>query len=323
MPHSATKAPVSREAIESIVDDAFGQGSVIADIVELAEGYFNIIYAITLDDGRSVVLKVAPPPEIPVMTYERNIMAAEVAALDTVATHTSVPTPQVLWSDRSHKHLPRDLFVMERCDGTTLDKLRPTLSPEQQDHLDTGVAGFLGQMNAMSGTHFGLQAPDAQRFNTWRDAFTALVDDVLRDADRAQVALPVSARAVAALIETSSDALDAVEQPSFVHWDLWDGNVVVDPRALEITGVLDFERSLWGDPVMEVQFATKLGDQAFLRAYGEEIATHESARRRRHLYDLYLGLVMIVESTYRRYRNDDIAMIGAVAVDHATRALGR
>ena len=49
-------------------------------------------------------------------------------------------------------------------------------------------------------------------------------------------------------------ALDEVQSPRLVHWDLWDGNVFVDPATAQITGISDFERSLWGDPLMEVNF---------------------------------------------------------------------
>ena len=40
---------------------------------------------------------------------------------------------------------------------------------------------------------------------------------------------------------------------------------VVDPGSLQVTGLIDFERALWGDPVMELQFraaAAVLGQRA-------------------------------------------------------------
>ena len=50
-----------------------------------------------LSDGQMVVLKVAPPPEIPVLRYEADIMGAEVEALSAGAWvhggRTRAPTP--------------------------------------------------------------------------------------------------------------------------------------------------------------------------------------------------------------------------------------
>ena len=48
---------------------------------ELTEGYYNVAYALTLSDGREVILKVAPRPDVRIMSYERNIMRSEVDAM--------------------------------------------------------------------------------------------------------------------------------------------------------------------------------------------------------------------------------------------------
>ena len=98
--------------------------------------------------------------------------------------------------------------------------------------------------------------------------------------------------------------------PSFVHWDLWDPNVFVDPDTLEVVGIIDFERALWGDPLMEAQFLAKIGDAAFLDAYGIPMFPTPGAVSRRLLYDLYLFVIMVVEVAYRRYPTDDIERFG-------------
>jgi aminoglycoside phosphotransferase (APT) family kinase protein len=98
--------------------------------------------------------------------------------------------------------------------------------------------------------------------------------------------------------------------PCFVHWDLWDPNVFVDPDSLDVVGVIDFERALWGDPLMEGQFLSKIGDAAFLDAYGIPMLSTPGAVSRRLLYDLYLFVIMVVEVAYRHYPTDDIELFG-------------
>lgn len=68
MPVSITKSAVSEETIRKMVWNAFGKRA--EKILELADGCFNAAYQIDFD-GRSVVLKVAPPKEVEVVTYEK------------------------------------------------------------------------------------------------------------------------------------------------------------------------------------------------------------------------------------------------------------
>ena len=122
------------------------------------------------------------------------------------------------------------------------------------------------------------------------------------------VELPLPYDALLDLLRRSYPALDEVQSPRLVHWDLWDGNVFVDPATAQITGIIDFERSLWGDPLMEVNFgafAPLEPDSPLLQGYGRPMLTTPEARVRRTLYNIYLFLIMIIECTYRRYPTQD------------------
>jgi len=307
---SISKTPVGRDVAAAIVTDAFGDGAALADMTELTEGWFNAAYVLTLHDGRRCVLKVAPPPEVRVLTYEHDIMATEVAALRLLGERTSIPVPRVLWSDTTCRRVPSELFVMEHLSGTLLSELRSTLDPGQQQRVDGQLACFLREMHAITNPTFGLQAPTAPTFDHWRDAFVQMFDDVLADGAAAQVELPLGCAGLRSLVHDHADALDEVTVPCFVHWDLWDTNVFVDPHTLAVVGVIDFERALWGDPLMEGQFISRFDDAAFLLAYGAPVTAAPDARRRRWLYDMYLFMVMIVEASYRRYPTDDIEQLG-------------
>jgi aminoglycoside phosphotransferase (APT) family kinase protein len=306
---SISKTHVDVDVAATIVQDAFGHVELV-DFTELTEGWFNAAYVMTLSDGRRCVVKVAPPPEVAVLTYERDIMATEVAALALVGERTTVPVPRVLWSDTSCRRLPSPLFVMEFCEGTLLSALRPTLDVAQQQIVDGQLANFLRLMNGITNPTFGLQAPLAPKFTRWSDAFSRLMDDALADGRAASVDLPVAGEAIGAVVRDHFDALDEVTVPCFVHWDLWDPNVFVDPGTLEVVGIIDLERALWGDPLMEGQFFSKVGDAAFLEAYGLPMLATPGSVSRRLLYDLYLFVIMVVEVAYRRYPTDDIERFG-------------
>ena len=98
--------------------------------------------------------------------------------------------------------------------------------------------------------------------------------------------------------------LDTVTVPQLVHWDLWDGNIFVDPNTGRINGIVDFERALWGDPLMECQFEFRGPQSAYAEGYGRPMFLTEEDTIRRILYNVYLYAIMVIECTFRQYDND-------------------
>jgi aminoglycoside phosphotransferase (APT) family kinase protein len=261
---------------------------------------------LTLGDARRVVLKVAPLPDVEVLTYEHDILRAEVEALRLVRTHTDAPVPEVLWFDDGGRRVASPLFLMPFVPGTSLDKLRAVLDADRQAHVDAELGRHLRAINDIRGSHFGLLAPTATRHVTWRDAFTELWTAVLADGERKAVALPVGYDELRAAFTDGLPACDDVEEPRLVYWDLWDGNVLVDPETGALLAMLDLERALWGDPLMEGQFTPHELRPALLAAYGPTELETPSGRTRRAMYTLYLHLVMSIEGAYRQYPDDVI-----------------
>jgi hypothetical protein len=98
-----------------MVERAYGPGQVPAAadecwVSELGHGWFSVAYRIRLRDGSDVVLKIAPPAAVEVLTYERGAMATELAALRLIREHTSVPVPAVDFADQSHELCDADYF---------------------------------------------------------------------------------------------------------------------------------------------------------------------------------------------------------------------
>jgi aminoglycoside phosphotransferase (APT) family kinase protein len=303
---SISKTRVERSVAEHIVADAFGSAVRLTRFDEFTDGWFNAVHDIELDDGRRCVLKVAPPPDVAVLTYERDILRAEVEAIALVRERTTLPAPAVLWFDASHRRVPSDLFVMEHLPGTSLASLRSTLDADQQAAVEAQLAGMLRELHAIEGTWFGYAAPGSVHVPTWSAGFVAMLDGVLDDGEHRDVNLPAPYDELRTMARRRSDALDEVRVPRLVHWDLWDANVFVHPDSLQVTGVIDFERVLWGDPLMEAQFRAKATDPAFIEAYGSPVITTDGSRERRLLYDTYLYLIMVIESEYRQYPTDDL-----------------
>ena len=93
-----------------------------------------------------------------------------------------------------------------------------------------------------------------------------------------------------------------VKRPSLVHWDMWEGNIFVDNG--EMSGIIDWERAMWGDPFMDDRFRRHNRPAAFLEGFGQTVFSPDELRRIAW-YDLFLYLTMITESFYREYQNTD------------------
>jgi aminoglycoside phosphotransferase (APT) family kinase protein len=312
---SISKTPVDREAAEAVVDAAFGGGVSLVDFTECTEGWFNAVHRLGLSDGTACVLKVAPPPDVRVMTYEHDLITTEVDALRLVRERTDAPVPAVLAWDDSRTLLPSPWFLMEECPGVLLGTLRPTLTLEEQGAIDAQVIRHLADLHAITAPTFGRPDPTALRDVTWSGAFIRLIDDLVADAVAADVELPVAGTEIAALVRANAAELDEVTTPSFVPWDLWDLNVFVDPSTRTVVGLIDFERVLWADPLMEVQFLGKRADDDVVVAYGRPLFAAPGAATRRRLYDLYLYLVMVVECAYRSYPTDETEQFARPMLD--------
>lgn len=303
--HSISKTAVSMSMVEEIIADAFGSQAEIHAFQELTDGYFNAAYLIELAGGLRCVLKVAPPDSVRVLRYEQHILHAEVAVLRLVKRHTSVPVPDIYWYDSSRRILGSPFFIMEFVPGEPFHKLRATLDDAARAAIEHEIGGYLRQMNDIAGHAFGYIAPGAVQHHSWRDAFIHMLDNVLADGQDMRVVLPTPYDRLREQVAQCAAALDDVTTPRLIHWDLWDGNVFVDPVAGRISGIIDFERALWGDPLMEFSFRALEEPSAFSAGYGRTMLDTASARRRRILYNIYLYLIMIIECTYRQFETQD------------------
>ncbi len=301
---SYTKNRQSEEVLRTLISRAFGPDQVPTEdefAEEITEGWFNVAYRIRLRDGQEVVLKIAPPADVPVLTREQGMMRAELEAMRLVSEQTNVPVPRILHADLSHEVVDADLFFMEFVDADNFGFSADAglLEPEVVAAGMRELGALNREINSVTGDHFGsLIGPG---YLTWREAFTAMVQDILDDGKRAGVDLGWSDDEVLDVLAQHDETLDEVTVPRLVEVDLWAKNSMIQDG--HIVAILDHERSLWGDPLMEAGLTGLdipfFGDPTdFMVGFGIDDLTG-SERTRRRLYSLCLALVMIVETKYR------------------------
>jgi len=156
---SITKNRQPEKTLRAMAERAYGPGQVPAAsadwVSELGDGWFNVAYRLRLRDGTRVVLKVAPPPGVEVLTYERGAMATELAALRLIREHTAVPVPAVHFADRSRELCDADYFFMDYVDADNLGITGPALPAAERDAYHEAVGAANRELNLIRGPAFG------------------------------------------------------------------------------------------------------------------------------------------------------------------------
>jgi aminoglycoside phosphotransferase (APT) family kinase protein len=275
----------------------------------LAGGTYNAVYLADLADGTRLVVKLPPAPDTPTLRYEQGILGTEALYYRLAARCRDVTVPALVAVDATGAD--GGYLVMTYCPGRPWPDLAPPPDGAERDELRAEVGRQVARLHTVTGTGFGYPSGAVGPLReTWRAAFLDMVDAVLADAGRFAVTLPRPAAGIRDWFRARAAVLDEVITPVLVHFDLWDGNILVEPGpdGPRIGALIDAERAFWGDPLAEfvslALFADIERDSALLRGYragGGTVTFDAAARQRLSLYQVYLYLIMWVEAVPRRY----------------------
>ncbi|WP_234313925.1 phosphotransferase family protein [Streptomyces sp. NBRC 109706] len=305
---SITKNRQPPATLRAMIERAYGAAQVPGGddfAEEITHGWFNVAYRIRLRDGQQAVLKIAPPADVTVLTREQDMMRTELAAMELVADRTRVPIPRIDHADLSRELVDADYFFMEYVDADNfgIAAAEGRLPNEVVVAAGRQLGALNRELNAIVGPHFGpLRGPGSA---SWRVAFSRMIEDTLTDGARVQVDIGWSHDEIRAVLAEHAGALDEVTEPRFVELDLWTKNSMI--KDGRIVAILDHERAVYGDPLMEAGFTgidlPVFGDPTdFMTGYGiGELSASERVRRR--LYSLYLAVIMVVETKYRGHQD--------------------
>ncbi len=305
---SKSKKLLTTNEITQIIEDSFGKEK-IGKIEELTDGWFNTAYSIELiDQKREVVLKVSPPPEIKILTYEKEIMRTEVEVCNLLKKRTNVPVPEILSYNFKKDIINREYMIMNKFNGVPWNKIKSKLTQQQNDLLKYKMGIHAANINSIKGDHFGYFTDSHKSYITkWKDTFLNMVKNVLTDGIELNTKLPRAREDIMNIIEEKAESLVQIRIPQLVHWDLWEGNIFIikNDGDYTIEGITDCERALWGDPLIEYEFMNTPNNISFLSGYeetsGKKFKYTTDLQHRRCMYNIYLFLIMVTEARSRGY----------------------
>lgn len=295
-----TKNRQTEENIRRMAAAAFPERQ-LQTVTELTEGMCNAAYRIGFTDGGESILKIAAAHSEGLMTNEVNLMDAEVKAMRIVEDSNLVKVARVQYYDTSKALCSGNYFFMEALPGQSCFAIRDKLTEEELGviHYETGL--IARRLTGLKGNRFGLLADEAHQYTGLYDFVHYLIANVLADAEKKDIVLGVSADEILTRLAADRAAFDAVTQPALVHWDMWDGNIFV--KDGHISGIIDWERALWGEAFMDDRFRRHTRNAEFLKGYGQETFTSREMKRI-NWYDIFLYLTMMTEGAYRGYEDD-------------------
>ncbi|WP_062308321.1 phosphotransferase family protein [Demequina subtropica] len=304
-----TQRALERSELEAVLAPL---GNVV-DHWLLSGGTFSAVQGVELAGGETMVVKTSVPDTGRLLAYEHDMLRCERDNLALVA-ELDVPAPRVLLDDFSRTHADVDVLVMTMMPGMPWDDAAPVMTPEANERASEQVGAILAELGRARGPRFGMPA---ERFrlggDTWPGFMHRLIEATADDAEAWGV--DVEARRLRAGLDAASTALAEVTAPSLVHADLWHGNVLVDPSTGQVTGVVDFERSLFGDPLWGLAGGETHSSGPFepakVRGYesaiGAPLTMDRAAELRVALYRLWSMAVQLVEIEPRGFSGDWLA----------------
>lgn len=304
---NSTMNEFSVEILAQLIERGGGSVDGETSFRRVPTGKFNTTYEVTTDNG-PCILRIAPPDDAGFIFYERRMMAQEPELHKVVREMTSVPVPEIFLHDDSRDIIDRDYLVMERMPGRPLTEAMPGMIAMARV-LET-VGDFLRQIHGITAAEYGYlgahrpMSPEP----TWGQAFEVMwelmLDDLVdcggySETDREEMKL---------LLDKYRPLFDTQGPARLLHMDVWHQNILVDD-AYNVTGLIDMDRALWGDP--EIEFAVLdycgISEKEFWHGYGRSRDTSSEARIRTIFYLLYEIQKYIIIRMWRTKNPDDAA----------------
>ena len=209
--------------------------------------------------------------------------------------HSAVRVPTVVALDESRRSVPYDYIIATRLPGVNVAESRAELTPAQREALAWAAGQSLAQLHTVTFDRFGkLHDPAHPPFATWPAYFRDYAGRYMAPAAHYGLVDAGTLGRLRAVLERTHDLLARVERGVLVHSDFHYENLLQDGGRL--TGILDFEWALSGDPTVDFMAAATReaqlpGSEAiFLAGYHSMRPLDADHDRRLAVYLLFLPL---------------------------------
>lgn len=271
----------------------------VTEIKELTEGMCNVTYSIAFSDGSESILKIAAKDRSGNTSNEVNLMRAEVTAMKLVAEKCSFKVADVQYYDTSNTICDGNYFFMEKLEGDNFHFVKEKMSEEEISAIGKELGKISRELSTIQNADFGFLGEDT-RYDSLFAFVKQMLTNLISDAKKRDIDILYDGRTLLDQLEKEESAFREVKKASLVHWDMWEGNVFV--KDGRVSGIIDWERAMWGEPFMDDRFRMHNRDKHFLEGFGQTSFSEDELKRLRW-YDIILYLTMMIEVFYREFED--------------------
>ncbi len=293
-----TKNRQSNDTISHMAKVAFPDKQV-TEIKELTEGMCNVTYSVAFTDGSESILKIAAKDRSGNTSNEVNLMRAEVSAMKLVAEKCSFKVADVQYYDTSNTICDGNYFFMEKLEGDNFHFVKEKMSEEEISAIGKELGRISRELSTIQNPDFGFLGEDT-RYESLFAFVKQMLTNLISDAKKRSIDILYDGRTLLDQLEKDKSAFEEVKKASLVHWDMWEGNVFV--KDGRVSGIIDWERAMWGEPFMDDRFRMHNRDKFFLEGFGQTSFSEDELKRLRW-YDIILYLTMMIEVFYREFED--------------------
>lgn len=254
-------------------------------ITAISTGKFNDSYFVSTPT-EELVLRIAPPRDAVFCFYEKNMMQQEPGIHQLLREKTEIPVAKIHVFDDSLTHINRDYMIMDRLPGLPLSDA-PGID---FDYVLHQVGNCLAQSHAQHAEtcgYIGAHHP-MPPYSNWAEAFHHMWNRLIDDIVSVKHYNNEESTSFRSLLDQHLPLFDRPVPFSLLHMDIWHQNIMVDQTG-KVTGIIDWDRALWGDP--EIEFAVLdycgISKPAFWEGYGSQRDESHEAQIRQIFYLLY------------------------------------
>jgi aminoglycoside phosphotransferase (APT) family kinase protein len=283
--------PVSQDELGRICRSAFGNDMKLVYSAQVDGVQFNTCYHIRIENPDvEAILRIAPPEDKPLFSYERSMMMAE-PHIYSLIRGTGVPMPEILVVDASGTASPRSFMFVKFINSVRLND--QSIPDSAKPGLQRELGHYTAMIHGITGEKFGWPEPDGgiRGDESWASVFIRLMEEMCtRLVDAEIISMDESLR-IGDIMENNREVFDMVREPRLVHNDIWAPNVMVHEIDGEwrIAAILDADRAMFAD--REMEFAIWDWDDAdtnFHEGYGIPPDKSPEGEFRRLFYKVYL-----------------------------------
>jgi aminoglycoside phosphotransferase (APT) family kinase protein len=274
----------------------------IESIQGIETGLFNGTFVISLKstlrgikpkpgNDSELILRISPPDDAGFLFYEKQMMKQEPRIHKLFRDFTEVPIPKIYVFDNSREIINRDFLIMEKLNGTALSSAYWITFQDRRIILEK-IGKHLREVHNIHAKKYGYLGPHQPMIpqKSWWAAFKIMWSKMIEDIYRCGFYNEGEKAQYIKLLELKKSHFESRNTipSSLLHMDIWGQNILVTEEA-EITGIIDWDRALWGDPEIEYAVLRYCGiaKSDFWKGYGQQRNTNRSSKIRDLFYLLY------------------------------------